>query len=67
MTFEAIRVGGRVGDTAAGADTMPIRGVRFVPLDELGALGFTEQFVTLAQRGWPGAGNYMGAKANIGL
>ncbi|MFI9595327.1 hypothetical protein [Nonomuraea sp. NPDC052265] len=67
MTFEAARTGGTVGDIAAGADTTPIRGVEFVPLTALPALGFTDRFAELAQAGWPGAGSYMGAKANIGL
>ncbi|MFI9592594.1 NUDIX domain-containing protein [Nonomuraea sp. NPDC052265] len=67
MTFEATRTGGTVGATAAGADTTPIRGVKFVPLTELPELGFTDRFVELAQAGWPGAGSYMGAKTNIGL
>ncbi|GGS83835.1 DNA mismatch repair protein MutT [Nonomuraea spiralis] len=67
MTFEAARIGGTVGAITAGADTTPIRGVEFVPLTELPALGFADRFVELAQAGWPGAGSYMGAKANIGL
>jgi ADP-ribose pyrophosphatase YjhB (NUDIX family) len=67
MTFEAIRTGGSVGAVAEGADTTPIRGVHFVPLTDLPGLGFSPLFVELAQRGWPCAGSYMGAKANIGL
>ncbi|MET8000456.1 NUDIX hydrolase [Nonomuraea glycinis] len=67
MTFEAARVGGSVEAVAEGADTIPIRAVRFVPLAELPELGFALRFVELAQAGWPGAGSYMGAKANIGL
>ncbi|MFC4113111.1 hypothetical protein [Nonomuraea zeae] len=67
MTFEATRAGGRVGAVAGGADTTPIRGVRFVPLADLPRLGFSPRFVELARAGWPGAGAYMGAKANIGL
>ena len=67
ITFEVRRVGGRVGAVAEGADTRPIREVRFVELTELPELGFGERFVELAQAGWPQAGSYMGAKANIGL
>ncbi|MEU6787740.1 NUDIX domain-containing protein [Nonomuraea angiospora] len=61
--------GGKVepGAVAEGADTTPIRGVRFVPLADLPAIGFSPRFVELAQAGWPGAGSYMGAKSNIGL
>jgi ADP-ribose pyrophosphatase YjhB (NUDIX family) len=67
LTFEARRVGGTIGDVAAGADTRPIRGVEFVKLADLTALGFSERFGELAMTGFPGAGSYMGAKATIGL
>ncbi|MEV6980891.1 NUDIX hydrolase [Sphaerisporangium sp. NPDC051017] len=67
LTFEVTRVGGSVGAVAEGADTTPIRGVRFVALADLPAIGFSPRFVELAQAGWPGAGSYMGAKSNIGL
>ena len=67
MTFEAHRTGGTVGDTKAGADTTPIRGVEFVKLSELPALGFSERFTELAIAGFPGAGSYMGSKSAIGL
>lgn len=67
ITFEAARVGGSMGAVAEGADTRPIRGVQFVSLADLPALGFSPRFAGLAEAGWPGAGAYMGAKANIGL
>jgi ADP-ribose pyrophosphatase YjhB (NUDIX family) len=67
MTFEARRVGGMVGDIAAGADTTPIRGVEFVPFSKLSALGFSDRFAELVVAGFPGAGSYMGAKSAIGL
>jgi ADP-ribose pyrophosphatase YjhB (NUDIX family) len=67
LTFEGRRVGGTVGEVTAGADTRPIRGVEFVKLTDLPALGFTEQFGELAMAGFPGAGSYMGPKASIGL
>jgi ADP-ribose pyrophosphatase YjhB (NUDIX family) len=67
LTFEARRMGGTVGDVAAGADTRPIRGVEFVKIADLPALGFSERFGELAMAGFPGAGSYMGAKATIGL
>ncbi|TXK42371.1 NUDIX domain-containing protein [Nonomuraea sp. C10] len=67
MTFEVTRVGGTLGVVTEGVDTNRIRGVRFVPLVELPGLGFGSRFVELAQAGWPGAGSYMGDKANIGL
>ncbi|MFD2354212.1 hypothetical protein ACFSTC_40415 [Nonomuraea ferruginea] len=55
------------GVVTEGVDTNRIRGVHFVPLAELPGLGFGSRFVELAQAGWPGAGSYMGDKANIGL
>ena len=67
LTFEARRTGGAVGDVAARADTRPIRGVEFVKLADLPALGFNDRFGELAMAGFPGAGSYMGAKASIGL
>ncbi|WP_433472873.1 NUDIX domain-containing protein [Spirillospora sp. CA-142024] len=67
ITFEARRIGGTVGDIAAGLDTRPIRAVKFVRLADLPGLGFAERFAELARTGFPGAGSYMGAKANIGL
>jgi ADP-ribose pyrophosphatase YjhB (NUDIX family) len=67
MTFEARRTGGTVGDIAAGADTTPIRGVEFVPVPKLPALGFSDRFAELVTAGFPGAGSYMGPKSAIGL
>ena len=67
LTFEARRTGGTVGAVTEGADTRPIRGVEFVKLADLPALGFSERFGELAMAGFPGAGSYMGPKANIGL
>ncbi|MDR8412598.1 hypothetical protein MTP10_28200 [Nonomuraea sp. 3-1Str] len=60
------RTGGSLG-AADGADTRPIRGVRFVPVSDLPSLGFSRRFTELAQAGFPGAGSYMGAKSTIGL
>jgi ADP-ribose pyrophosphatase YjhB (NUDIX family) len=67
LTFEASRIGGTAGEVTAGLDTRPIRGVEFVKLADLAPLGFGERFAELAMAGFPGAGSYMGAKANIGL
>lgn len=66
LTFEVTRVGGTLGATA-GVDTRPIHAVRWVKLTELPQLGFSQRFLELAASGWPCAGTYMGAKANIGL
>ncbi len=67
ITFEARLVGGTVGLIAQGMDSRPIRGVKFVPLSDLPALGFSDRFVDLCRRGFPGAGSYQGAKSAIGL
>ncbi|NUW39576.1 NUDIX hydrolase [Nonomuraea rhodomycinica] len=67
ITFEATRTGGSLGAIDEGADTRPIRGVRFVPIGDLPSLGFSRRFTELAQAGFPEAGSYMGAKSNIGL
>ena len=67
LTFEARRTGGTIGQVTAGPDTRPIRGVQFVKLTDLPLLGFSDRFVELAMAGFPAAGNYMGAKASIGL
>ncbi|RCV56020.1 NUDIX domain-containing protein [Marinitenerispora sediminis] len=67
VTFEARRTGGALGRPRPGADSRPIRGVRYVDLGELPGLGFGAVFVRLAREGFPGAGGYMGPKAAIGL
>lgn len=67
MTFKVERTGGIVGDITEGVDTKVIRGVEFVPLDELQDKGFSERFQELAAQGFPLAGSYMGLKSNIGL
>jgi ADP-ribose pyrophosphatase YjhB (NUDIX family) len=67
LTFEARAIGGTAGEIAAGLDTRPIRGVKFVKLADLPSLGFGDRFAELAMTGFPGAGSYMGPKANIGL
>lgn len=67
LTFEVKRLGGTMGDVAEGVDTRRIRGVEFVKLADLSALGFSERFGELAMAGFPGARSYMGPKASIGL
>lgn len=67
ITFKAERLSGTPGEITEGADTKPIRGVQFVPIQELRAKGFSALFQQLVLDGFPGTGNYMGAKSNIGL
>jgi ADP-ribose pyrophosphatase YjhB (NUDIX family) len=66
VTFELRRVGGELGPPTV-QDGNPITGVQMVPLGDLPDGGFSEQFCDLVRRGFPGAGSYMGLKANIGL
>jgi ADP-ribose pyrophosphatase YjhB (NUDIX family) len=66
MTFQTSVRGGELG-WIAGTDTNPIRGVEYVPIDQLPEYGFTSRFRDLVAQGFPGAGHYMGLKANIGL
>lgn len=67
LTFEASRTGGKQGAVTPGVDTRPIRGVEYVKIADLPLLGFGDRFAELAMAGFPGAGSYMGVKANIGL
>ncbi|MFF3359157.1 NUDIX domain-containing protein [Streptomyces sp. NPDC002917] len=67
ITFEARLIGGQMGVVEEGADTLPIRGVGFVDLDDLPERGFSNLFVKLCREGFPGAGSYMGPKSAIGL
>lgn len=67
MTFTVERIGGVLGNVTPGADTKVIRGVEFVPVDELEQKGFSARFQQLATEGFPGGGNYLGPKTNIGL
>ncbi|MDQ1288262.1 MAG: hypothetical protein QG622_1827 [Actinomycetota bacterium] len=66
ITLEAHVRGGTLGP-ATGSDTQPIRGVRYVPLEQLPDHGFTTRFRDLAATGFPNAGSYQGLKTNIGL
>jgi len=67
VTFLLKRAGGAIELPTNEFDENPINDVRFVPLGELEKYGFSEKFRILAQDGFPGAGNYMGDKASIGL
>lgn len=67
VTFALVRTGGVVTLPTNEHDANPIRDVRFVPIGELTAFGFSERFRNLAEQGFPGQGSYMGDKRNIGL
>lgn len=67
ITFAVSRTGGELTMPTNEHDANPIHDVRFVPLEELTEYGFSEQFQHLAEQDFPGQGNYMGDKRNIGL
>jgi len=67
ITFLLKRTGGTITLPTNEFDQNPIHEVRFVPVDELRNLGFSEDFVRLIQLGFPQAGSYMGDKTQIGL
>ncbi len=67
ITFLLKRTGGQVSLPTNEFDENPIHDVKFVPVSELEAYGFSEKFIQVIQDGFPNAGNYMGDKANIGL
>jgi ADP-ribose pyrophosphatase YjhB (NUDIX family) len=67
ITFEVKETGGKLGDLTLGVDTNKIRSVEFVSLADITSLGFSSKFQKIVQDGFPKAGNYMGAKSNIGL
>ncbi len=67
ITFLLKRTGGEVALPTNEFDENPIHDVKFVPVSELEAYGFSEKFIQVIQDGFPNAGNYMGDKANIGL
>jgi ADP-ribose pyrophosphatase YjhB (NUDIX family) len=67
ITFLLKRTGGTITLPTNEFDQYPIHEVRFVPVDELRNLGFSEEFVRLIRLGFPQAGNYMGDKTQIGL
>lgn len=67
VTFALVRTGGEVTLPTNEHDANPIHDVRFVPIGELTAFGFSERFRNLAEQGFPGQGSYMGDKRNIGL
>lgn len=66
ITFLCKRVGGALG-AIPGLDTQKISSVEFIPIDSLIEKGFSDKFVSLVRNNFPQKGNYMGAKANIGL
>jgi ADP-ribose pyrophosphatase YjhB (NUDIX family) len=67
ITFRATINGGSIEDRDTCIDTNEIKSVQFVEVSKLQEYGFSEKFTTLAEKDFPDAGSYMGAKSNIGL
>ena len=67
ITFLLKRIGGEITLPTNEFDENPIHDVKFVPVSELEAYGFSERFVQVIGDNFPNAGNYAGDKANIGL
>ncbi|MCL2171218.1 MAG: NUDIX hydrolase [Defluviitaleaceae bacterium] len=67
ISFLMKRIGGEIVFPDNTRDANNISCVRFVPIADLAKYGFSEKFARLVAEGFPGAGSYMGAKANIGL
>ena len=67
ISFLLKRSGGKIQLPNNEFDENPIGDVRFVPVTELEHYGFSEKFIDIINAGFPGAGNYMGDKVNIGL
>lgn len=66
VSFLLKRQGGELRLPDNSKDENPITDVRFVPVEELTAYGFSETFARLAREGFPGGG-YVGDKSVIGL
>jgi mutator protein MutT len=67
ITFLIERVAGVLGAIAKGLDTNEIRDVKFVPVQTIQAVGFSQKFQDLIENDFPNAGSYMGPKSAIGL
>lgn len=67
ITFALAQTGGSLRLPTNELDSNPIGDVRFVPVDALVSLGFSQRFVRLIRDDFPGRGRYIGSKAAIGL
>lgn len=67
ITFLLKKTDGKIMLPTNEFDENPIHDVKFVPIKELTQYGFSDKFIQIIQDDFPGAGNYMGDKANIGL
>ena len=67
ITFLMKRLGGEITLPTNEFDSNPITDVKMIPIIELIEYGFTEKFMNVVLNDFPGGGNYMGRKINIGL
>jgi hypothetical protein len=67
VTFLLKRISGEVTLPSNEFDDNPISDVKYVDFSDLSGYGFSEKFIGILENGFPDAGNYMGAKENIGL
>lgn len=67
ITFLLERIDGHLRLPSNEFDHNPINDVRMVDVRELVRYGFSSDFMTLAEAGFPDAGNYKGFKEAIGL
>jgi ADP-ribose pyrophosphatase YjhB (NUDIX family) len=67
ISFLLQRTGGFLRLPNNEFDENPIHDVKMVPITELTAYDFSEEFVHTVLRGFPECGSYKGDKRNIGL
>lgn len=67
ISFLVEKVGGILGEIATGLDTNVIRNVTFVPVSEIEAHGFSNEFAKRVEQNFPDRGRYPGPKSAVGL
>lgn len=67
ITFLLNRKNGELSLPSNVFEINPINDVKFIPVNELTDLGFTDKFVDIINNNFPDVGNYVGDKSNIGL
>ena len=67
ISFLLNRISGQIDLPSNEFESNPINDVRFVPINEILDYGFSHKFAELLNNGFPGSGNYVGDKKNIGL
>ena len=67
ITFLLNRKNGELSLPSNVFEINPINDVKFIPVNELTDLGFTDKFIDIINNNFPDAGNYVGDKSNIGL